>query len=118
MDTCVFLYCDTVRIFAIFLQNFYGKEIPERISVFRNVCSKFPDENEEIKKEKKNLSKRIRVENFWMKTKKREKLGRKEKFPLLFLYYSDIEFKVFDEDQTKATRNKKKKTKKKKRKEN
>lgn len=94
------------------MQNFYGKEIPERISAFRNVCSKFPDENEEIKKEKKNLSKRIRVENFWMETKKREKLGRKEKFPLLFLYYSDIEFKVFDEDQTKGIKKRKQKKKK------
>lgn len=82
--------------------------------MFRNVCSKFPDENEEIKKEKKNLSKRIRVENFWMKTKKREKLGREEKFPLLFLYYSDIEFKVFDEDQTKGIKKRKQKKKEKK----
>lgn len=49
-----------------------------------------------------------------MKTKKREKLGRKEKFPLLFLYYSDIEFKVFDEDQTKGIKKRKQKKKEKK----
>lgn len=47
------------------------------------------------------------------KTRKKRKISTTI-FVLLYCIYSDIEFKVFDEDQTKATRNKKKKTKKKK----